>query len=70
MKVIDVATFTAMKDTAEGKFKGGVYVGTLENKGVALAPFHDFDSKVPAELKTELEKLQADIIAGSVKTAP
>ncbi len=37
-----------------GKFDSTPYVGTLENGGVSLAPFHDFDSKVPAELKSEL----------------
>lgn len=50
-----------------GKFDSTPYVGTLENEGVSLAPFHDFDSKVPAELKSELETLKADIIAGTVK---
>ncbi|WDZ88015.1 BMP family lipoprotein [Micromonospora cathayae] len=42
------------------------YLGTLSNNGVSLAPFHDFDSKVPAELKAELDKLKADIAAGTV----
>lgn len=67
VKVIDVATYTAMENVANGTFKGGNYVGTLENKGVAIAPYHDFDSKVPADLKSEIEKLQADIIAGTIK---
>nr|MDT0658011.1 BMP family ABC transporter substrate-binding protein [Micromonospora sp. DSM 115978] len=41
-------------------------IGTLENNGVSIAPYHDFDSKVPAELKAEVDKLKADIIAGTV----
>jgi len=41
-------------------------VGTLENKGVDIAPFHNLDSMVPAELKAEIEQLKADIIAGKV----
>ena len=41
------------------------YIGTLANNGVSLAPYHDFDSKVPAELKAEVDKLKADIIAGT-----
>ncbi|MGC5052550.1 BMP family lipoprotein [Micromonospora sp. DT48] len=42
------------------------FVGTLANEGVSLAPYHDFDSKVPAELKAEVDKLKADIAAGTV----
>jgi basic membrane protein A len=52
-------------------FKGGsTVVGTLPNNGVGLAPFHDADSKVPAELKTELETVKAGILNGSIKTRP
>ncbi|GGM25305.1 BMP family ABC transporter substrate-binding protein [Micromonospora sonchi] len=43
------------------------FVGTLANDGVSLAPFHEYDSKVPAELKAEVDKLKADIAAGTVK---
>jgi basic membrane protein A len=43
------------------------FVGTLKNNGVSIAPYHEFDSKVPADLKAEVEKLKADIIAGTVK---
>ncbi len=47
------------------------FVGTLANNGVSLGDFHDFDSKVPAELKTELTQLKQDIIDGKVKvTSP
>jgi len=42
------------------------FVGTLKNNGVSIAPYHDFDSKVPADLKSEIDKLKADIIAGTV----
>jgi len=46
-------------------------IGTLQNNGVSIAPFHEFDSKVPADLKAEVEKLKNDIIAGTVKvTSP
>jgi basic membrane protein A and related proteins len=43
------------------------FVGTLANNGVSIAPYHEFDSKVPAELKAEVDKLKADIAAGTVK---
>jgi basic membrane protein A len=43
------------------------FIGTLANNGVSIAPFHDFDSKVSAELKAEVDKLKQDIVAGTVK---
>ncbi|MFF0375074.1 BMP family lipoprotein [Actinoplanes missouriensis] len=43
------------------------YVGTLENNGVGLAGYNQFDSKVDAALKAEIDKLKADIVAGTVK---
>ncbi len=43
------------------------YLGTLENNGVSRAPYNQFDSKVDATLKAEVDKLKADIIAGTVK---
>ena len=42
-------------------------MGTLENGGVSIAPFHDFDSKVPSDLKDELTKLTDQIKKGELK---
>jgi len=42
-------------------------IGTLANNGVSLAPYHEFDSKIDAALKAEIDKLKADIIAGTIK---
>jgi basic membrane protein A len=68
-KNMDVAVYDTIKDFVAGKFQGGTnYVGTLENNGVGLAPFHDLDSKVPADLKKELDQVKADLISGKVKT--
>src|SRR4029450_4094428 len=43
------------------------YLGTLENNGVSLAPYNELDSKGDPALKGEVDKLKADIIAGTVK---
>ena len=51
----------------DGSFKGGVIVGDLKSGGVGLAPFHDLDAAVPADLKAELDKIKAGIIDGSIK---
>jgi basic membrane protein A len=42
------------------------YLGNLANNGVSIAPYHEFDSKVPADLKTEVDKVKADIVAGKI----
>ncbi|WP_285666322.1 BMP family lipoprotein [Actinorhabdospora filicis] len=52
---------------AKGGAKGGATVGTLENKGVSLAPFQKKDALVTAETKAELEQIKTDIIAGTIK---
>jgi basic membrane protein A and related proteins len=67
-KGIATAVSTAVENVASGKFKGGNYIGTLANGGVALAPYHQFDSQVPASLKSELTQVKAGIISGSIKT--
>jgi basic membrane protein A len=63
-----LAVKTAVLAAAGGSFKGGNYIGTLANGGVSLAPFHDFDSKVPASLKAELQQISTGIQNGSIQT--
>ena len=49
----------AVLSAANGTFKGGTYIGTLANGGAVLAPYHDFASKVPAPLQSELEQVRS-----------
>jgi basic membrane protein A len=63
-----LAVKTAVLAAASGTFKGGNYIGTLANGGVSLAPFHDWDSKVPASLKSELQQISKGIQDGSIQT--
>ena len=66
LKQMDVTTLNAIKAVVDGTFAGGVTVGTLENGGVSLAPFHDQDGAVSAELKAALDTIKAGIIDGSI----
>ena len=70
LKNMNITTKGAIQAAMEGTFAGGVIVGTLENGGVGLAPFHDADSLVSAELKAELDTIAAEIIAGNIPTSP
>lgn len=60
----------AVKDAAVKGAKGEAlttgFIGTLANNGVSLAPYHDFDSKIDAGLKSEVDQLKADIVSGKI----
>lgn len=66
MKEIGQAVYDTVKEASEGNFTSDPYVGTLENEGIGIAPFHDFDSVVPEEVKTAVEDLKAQIISGDL----
>jgi basic membrane protein A and related proteins len=68
-KGIQTAVKGAVSNAANGTFTGGNYIGTLANGGVTLAPYHDFASKVPGALQSELATVKADIISGKIKPA-
>ena len=66
-KAIDVSVLDVIKKTSGGDLGGEDYSGTLANNGVLLSPFHEFDTQISAETKSEIEALKAAIIDGSVK---
>jgi basic membrane protein A len=67
MKNMDNSVYDVIQSAMEGNFNGcGVYIGDLTNGGVGIAPYHDLESAVPDELKTEIEDLQAQIISGEI----
>jgi basic membrane protein A len=68
-KGIQVAVANVTVNAAKGTFKGGNYIGTLANNGVGIAPFHQFASKVPATLQSELKQVRAGIVSGAIKVA-
>ncbi len=71
VKGMDVAVEQAIADSVDGKFTNEPYVGTLDNGGVALAPFNQLEGDIPQELKDGLEALKQKIIDGEVEiTSP
>jgi basic membrane protein A len=64
------AVFEIIKDLAAGTaFTGDAYMGTLANDGTGLAPFHEFEGKVSADVVSKLDELKAGIIDGSIDPA-
>jgi basic membrane protein A and related proteins len=67
MKNVDVAVYNYLRTVADSSVKAGISTGTLQNGGVGLAPFHDWDSKIPADLKAQIQKASDGIKDGSIK---
>ncbi len=67
MKAIDQSVYDATIDASKGNFDPKPYIGTLENEGVKLSSFHDFESKLPAGLTDELDALAKKIVSGEIK---
>jgi basic membrane protein A len=53
--------------SANGEFSSEPYVGTLENDGIGIAPFHDFEDAVDPELEATLDELRQQIIDGEIE---
>jgi basic membrane protein A and related proteins len=66
LKGIQVGVSDVVSAAGEGEFSAEPYVGTLENDGVGLAPFHDFESKVDPALSDELDTIKQGIIDGEI----
>jgi basic membrane protein A and related proteins len=56
-----------MAIVADGSVKADISTNTLQNGGVGLAPFHEWDNKIPANLKAQIQKAIGGIKDGSIK---
>jgi basic membrane protein A len=67
VKKIDVAVFETIKKAVDGTLKGGVNEALgIKEDAVGLAPYHDWDGKVPADTRKAVDDAKAEIIAGTV----
>jgi basic membrane protein A len=66
VKNVGLAVIDSVQAVANGTFKGGTKVATLAGGGLGLAPFHSYNSSVPASLKQEIEQIKQDIISGKI----
>ncbi|OGO28382.1 MAG: BMP family ABC transporter substrate-binding protein, partial [Chloroflexi bacterium RBG_16_54_18] len=63
MKLLTPGTFYLIQLAKEGTFPPGNFTGEA-----GYAPFHDQESKVPAEVKTKMEEINKMLKDGSLKT--
>ena len=67
MKAVDVVAYETVKDAVEGKFPAGqIKTFGLKEGGMKLAPYHDFESKIPQATKDAVATAQQAIIDGSI----
>ena len=67
LKDMKVSTYEAIMAAGNDTFDFAPYVGTLENDGVGIAPFHNFEDKVSPDLAGKLDTVKQGIIDGSIK---
>ncbi len=68
MKNVDVAVYEYLKSVAAKTDKAGVVTANIQNGGVGLAPFHDWDSKIPADVKAKIQEATDGLKNGSIQT--
>jgi len=66
LKRIDNSVFLAVERGLNDETPAPVFVNTLENGGVGLGEFHDYDDEISDEVKAGIETLREAIIAGDV----
>lgn len=66
LKNVDVAVYDFLRTVADGSVKGGITTATLQTGGIGLAPFHDWDGKIPADLKARVRQAGDGIKDGSI----
>ena len=67
IKKVDTAVYDTVKQANDGSLKGGADVlYGLKEDGVGLSPYHDWDTKIPADVRAAVDKAKADIIAGAI----
>ncbi len=67
VKKVDEAVYEITKRAVDGTLKGGTNdVFGLKEGAVGLAPYHDWDSKMPQEIKDAVAKAETGIKDGSI----
>lgn len=65
-KNVDVAAYNYLRTVADGSVRAGTSTGNLQNGGVGLAPFHDWDSRIPTNLRAQIQQASNGIMNGSI----
>lgn len=68
MKKVDVAAGDAVRAFARGELAADARVSTVANGGVDLAPYHDWDERIPQSCKDAVEQARIGLANGELDT--
>lgn len=67
VKRVDNAVFDTVKKAVDGNLTGGANVlFGLKEDGVGLAPYHDWDTKLPQSVKDAVDAAKKEVVDGTV----
>jgi basic membrane protein A len=69
IKRIDNSVFQAVERALNDEPPQPTFLSNLENEGVGIAPFHDYEDEITDEVKAAIEEMEAAIIAGELSPA-
>ena len=67
-KNVDVATGEAVRAFARGELQPGVQLSTVANGGIGLAPYHDWEDKIPDVCKAAVDEATEGLVNGTLHT--
>ncbi|MEI7982463.1 MAG: BMP family ABC transporter substrate-binding protein [Bacteroidota bacterium] len=69
MKRLDRTIKAEVLNFYYGQYHGGQIIHcTLENQGVEMAPYHDYDPFIPSDIKTAIDAVKTGIMNGTIPT--
>ena len=61
-KNMDIAADSAVRDFANGTLQGGIRLATLETGGIGLAPYHDWEDRIPQQCKDAVDAAREAVL--------
>jgi basic membrane protein A len=69
IKRIDNSVYQAVERGLNGEAPEPAFLSNLENEGVGIAPFHDYEDEIDQEVKDTIAEMQQMIIDGELSPA-
>jgi basic membrane protein A len=67
-KNVDAAVYEYLKAVNGKTAKAGIFTANLSNGGIGLAPYHDWDSKIPQAVKDKVKEATDGLKSGKIQT--